>query len=55
MAMTNLAPFLTLVALTAQQPKLSQNPSPMVEHTREHPRLKEERPVGHSREKHSPI
>jgi hypothetical protein len=30
----------------AQQPKLMQNPSPMVEHTREHPRLKEERPAG---------
>src|SRR5262245_49290566 len=26
--------------------KLTQNPSPMVEHTRQHPRLKEERPPG---------
>jgi hypothetical protein len=30
-------------ALAAQQ---AQNPSPMVEHTREHPRIKEESPVG---------
>lgn len=34
---------LLATALLAQQ---SQNPSPMVEHTRTHPRLKEERPIG---------
>src|SRR5262245_1160408 len=28
------------------QPKSNQNPSPMVEHTRAHERLKEERPAG---------
>src|ERR1019366_1579896 len=33
-----------LVAARAQQP---QNPSPMVEHTRTHPRLTEQSPPGH--------
>jgi hypothetical protein len=39
-----LAWLLLMSALGAQQ---SQNPSPMVEHTRAHPRLKEEAPAGH--------
>jgi hypothetical protein len=38
--------FLVATLIVTQQPKLAQNPSPMVEHTREHPRLKEERPSG---------
>jgi len=44
-----MAIFVMLASISvvpAQQPKLTQNPSPMVEHTREHPRLKEERPPG---------
>src|SRR5262245_54451919 len=32
--------------LFSSQAQAQQNPSPMVEHTREHPRLKEERPPG---------
>lgn len=39
-------PCVCLTLAAVQQPKLAQNPSPMVEHTREHPRLKEERPPG---------
>src|SRR5258708_27181609 len=35
-----------LVAPTAAHGQQSQNPSPMVEHTRVHPRLKEESPPG---------
>lgn len=35
--------FAFALTLQAAEP---QNPSPMVEHTREHPRLKEERPAG---------
>ena len=38
--------LLTLALLPALFAQQSQNPSPMVEHTREHPRLKEERPPG---------
>lgn len=37
--------FLFVIILHAQAAE-PQNPSPMVEHTREHPRLKEEHPVG---------
>jgi len=35
--------FVLILPVRAAEP---QNPSPMVEHTREHPRLKEEHPVG---------
>jgi hypothetical protein len=35
--------FVLILPLSAAEP---QNPSPMVEHTREHPRLKEEHPAG---------
>ena len=35
--------FVLILPVPAAEP---QNPSPMVEHTREHPRLKEERPAG---------
>src|SRR5258708_19941839 len=35
-----------LVAPTAAHGQQSQNPSPMVEHTRVHPRLKDETPPG---------
>src|SRR4051794_24480307 len=40
--------FLLLGPIHADEPppKAAQNPSPMVEHTRPHPRLKEERPPG---------
>src|SRR6266540_2285310 len=47
--MKHLLPCLVLASLgsaQAQQPKLAQNPSPMVETTRSHLRLKEERPPG---------
>lgn len=36
----------TAAAPAAEPSKAGQNPSPMVEHTRSHPRLKEERPPG---------
>jgi hypothetical protein len=39
-----LAPYLLLAGMAFGQQ--SQNPSPMVEHSREHPRLKEEAPAG---------
>ena len=35
------------VAFGAAQAQQPQNPSPMVEHTRTHPRLKEQSPPGH--------
>src|ERR1700730_10797644 len=41
-------PLVVLILSGLVQPpaKSNQNPSPMVEHTRTHPRLKEERPPG---------
>lgn len=38
--------IVTLVLAAISQAAEPQNPSPMVEHTREHPRMKEEHPAG---------
>lgn len=46
MAKTSLLPAIAAVLLTSPIFAADQNPSPMVEHTRRHPRLKEERPPG---------
>ena len=38
--------FLALLASGAARGQMAQNPSPMVEHSREHPRLNETTPAG---------